>query len=99
MVIRLIYEYEFYIGKERIKMAQEKFWENTIIDSEKLGIFVYALTDDENNIFYVGKGGGTGEGNKRPEDHLSDAKKNPDSESEKIKRINSIWKKKKMLDC
>lgn len=71
-------------------MTEEKFWgkktkEKTIIDSGKFGIFVYALTDHKNNIFYVGKGGGTGEGNKRPEHHLSDAKKNPDSKSKKHK--------------
>lgn len=60
----------------------------------ELGCYVYVLKDQE-SIFYVGKGGGTGAGNDRVLHHLEDARKklqnNSANISEKTKRIHQIW--------
>ena len=60
-----------------------------------LGCYVYVLMDGD-HPFYVGKGGGIGDGNNRVLNHLKDARALWDTQllkSEKIQRIHKIWKK------
>lgn len=64
---------------------------------QALGQYVYALLDPTmgNTVFYIGKGGGSGDGNQRVLSHLREAEKalqKPESaKSEKIVRIHNIW--------
>ncbi len=67
-----------------------------------LGCYVYVLKDEDGDIFYVGKGGGTGAGNDRVLHHLEDARKklqsNSPNISKKIERIHAIWKRGKKVE-
>ncbi|WMW80125.1 hypothetical protein RF679_15950 [Undibacterium cyanobacteriorum] len=66
---------------------------------EKLGLYVYVLVDPRTaEVFYVGKGGGTTNGNERVLHHFKEAKKFAFGEyskvpSSKTKRILEIWDK------
>lgn len=64
--------------------------------TDKLGCYVYTLHDPlRDKVFYVGKGGGSDEGNQRVLDHFSEAREALSEEkvqSEKVKRIHEIWK-------
>lgn len=64
---------------------------------QSLGLYVYALLDPTrgNEVFYIGKGGGSGDGNQRVLGHLREAEKalheQQSVRSEKIDRIHRIW--------
>lgn len=57
-----------------------------------IGCYVYLLMDptSNNEVFYVGKGGGTGDGNERVLAHFEDARNSKKSNA-KVERINAIW--------
>ena len=72
---------------------------------KKMGQYVYVLTDptNENMPFYVGKGGGSGKGNKRILEHFQEAKEAKswvpaDRHSKKVKTILKIWKAKEEVN-
>ncbi len=69
----------------------------------KLKCYVYALRDPrDNKVFYVGKGGGQGNGNSRLFQHFTDAEtalRNPEgTRSSKIQRIIEIWAADEIVD-
>lgn len=57
-----------------------------------IGCYVYLLMDPtkNNEVFYVGKGGGAGDGNERVLAHFEDAR-NTKKPNSKVERINTIW--------
>ena len=70
-----------------------------------LGAYVYVLVDPKDKTpFYVGKGGGSGSGNKRLLDHFEEArvtkvtKENHSKTLNKIQKIHEIWNRGQEVD-